>query len=32
LRFAISADPELLHSPLLAVHGRVGKPFKNDDL
>ena len=31
-RIAISADPELLHSPLLAVHGRVGKPFKNDDL
>ena len=29
---AISADPELLNSPLLAVNGRVCKPFKNDDL
>jgi CheY-like chemotaxis protein len=29
---AISANPELLHSPRLAVHGRVCKPFKNDDL
>jgi CheY-like chemotaxis protein len=31
-RIAISADPELLHAPLLAVHGRLCKPFKNDDL
>ena len=29
---AISADPELLHAPQLAVHARVCKPFKNDDL
>jgi CheY-like chemotaxis protein len=31
-RIAISADPELLLSPLLAVHDRMCKPFKNDDL
>ena len=29
---AISANPELLHSSLLAVDGRLCKPFKNDDL
>jgi CheY-like chemotaxis protein len=29
---AISADPELLDSPRLAVDGRLCKPFKNDDL
>jgi CheY-like chemotaxis protein len=29
---AISADPELLDTPLLAVDGRVSKPFKNEDL
>jgi len=29
---AISAGPELLESPLLAVDGRLCKPFKNDDL
>jgi CheY-like chemotaxis protein len=31
-RIAISADPEVLDAPLLAVHGRLCKPFKNDDL
>ena len=29
---AISADPELLASPRLAVDDRLCKPFKNDDL
>jgi CheY-like chemotaxis protein len=29
---AISANPELLHSSLLVVDGRLCKPFKNDDL
>src|SRR5205085_6408458 len=29
---AISADPELLDSPRLAVDGRLCKPFKNEDL
>jgi CheY-like chemotaxis protein len=29
---AISADPELLDSPLLAVDGRLCKPFNNEEL
>jgi CheY-like chemotaxis protein len=29
---AISAAPELLDSPLLAVDGRLCKPFNNEDL